>query len=55
MFQIGYKRDSRIWNAYANPAREFGQAIVDECKSGNDIGIIWVDMTLSKVIYKTDK
>ena len=55
MFQLGYDADTAIWSKYANPAKEFGQAIVDECKSGNDVGIIWVDMTLSQVIYKTDK
>lgn len=55
MFQIGYDDDTWIWNKYPNPAKEFGQAIVGKCKSGNDIGIIWVDFTLSKVINKTDK
>ena len=55
MFQIGYNADTWIWNTYENPAKEFGQAIVDACHSANDVGIIWVDMTLSKVINKTDK
>ena len=55
MFQIGYDADSWIWEGYTNPAKEFGQAIVDACKSGNDVGIIWVDFTLSQVINKTDK
>ena len=54
MFQIGYEEDEWLWNKYANPAKEFGQAIVDECKSGNDVGIIWVDFTLSQVINKTN-
>ena len=54
MFQIGYNADKWIWNTYTNPAKEFGQAIVDECNSGNDVGIIWVDMTLGSVINKTD-
>lgn len=52
MFQIGYRADSWIWNTYDNPAKEFGQAIVDECQSGNDVGIIWVDFTLNQVIDK---
>ena len=54
MFQIGYDDDSWIWSKYKNPAKEFGQAIVDGCKSGNDVGIIWVDFTLSQVINKTN-
>ncbi|MBP5551780.1 MAG: hypothetical protein J6X41_00175 [Spirochaetales bacterium] len=54
MFQIGYNADKPIWNAYTNPAKEFGQAIVDRCNSGNDVGIIWVDFTLSQVINKTN-
>ena len=56
MFQIGYNADKAIWNGTdyaANPAKLFGQAIVDACNSGNDVGIIWVDMTLSQVINKT--
>ena len=56
MFQIGYNADTWIWNGtdYAtNPAKLFGQAIVDACNSGNDLGIIWVDMTLPQVINKT--
>lgn len=55
MFQIGYDADTWIWNKYTNPAKEFGQAIIDGCKSGNEVGIIWVDFTLSKVINKTSK
>ncbi|MBR1582255.1 MAG: hypothetical protein IJ663_00695 [Spirochaetales bacterium] len=54
MFQIGYNADKAIWNSYTNPAKQFGQAIVDACNSGNDVGIIWVDMTLSQVINKTN-
>ena len=52
LFQIGYDADTKIWSKYSDPAKEFGQAIVDACNSGNDVGIIWVDMTLSKVIDK---
>ena len=56
MFQIGYAADkSTVWGKYKNPAKELGQYIVEGCKSGNDIGIIWVDFTLSQVINKTDK
>ena len=55
MFQRGYKADTEIWSQYSDPAKEFGQAIVDACNSGNDVGVIWVDMTLSKVINKTAK
>ena len=55
MFQIGYNADTWIWSQYSDPAKEFGQAIVDACNSGNDVGVIWVDMTLSKVIDKTGK
>lgn len=57
MFQIGYNADKWIWNGTdykTNPARLFGQAIVDGCNSGNDVGIIWVDFTLPEVIYKTN-
>ena len=52
MFQIGYNADTWIWNTYANPAKEFGQAIVDACHSANDVGIIWVDFTLKTAIDK---
>ena len=52
MFQIGYDADTWIWNTYANPAKEFGQAIVDACHSANDVGIIWVDFTLKTAIDK---
>ncbi len=50
MFQIGYKADRWIWSEFSNPAKEFGQYIVDGCTSGNDIGIIWVDFTLKDVL-----
>lgn len=56
MFQIGYSADKWIWNGTpykTNPAKLYGQAIVDACKSGNSVGIIWVDMTLGQVINKT--
>ena len=50
MFQIGYDADrSNVWGTMDNPAKELGQAIIDECKKRgltNDIGIIWVDFTL---------
>ena len=52
MFQIGYDADTRIWSAFENPAKEFGQTIVDGCNTGNDVGIIWVDFTLDDVIDK---
>ena len=52
MFQIGYDADSWIWNKYANPAKEFGQEIVNVCNSGNDVGIIWVDFTLKEAMSK---
>lgn len=52
MFQIGYSADRGIWNSYSNPAKEFGQAIVNECNSGNDVGIIWVDFTLKEAMNK---
>ena len=55
MFQIGYERDRWLWNTFDNPAKEWGQTIVDGCKTGNDVGIIWVDFTLNEVIDKTDK
>jgi len=55
MFQLGYDADTWIWSQYSDPAKEFGQAIVDACNSGNDVGVIWVDMTLSKVIDKTEE
>ena len=58
MFQIGYNADKWIWNGTeykTNPAKLFGQAIVDGCNSGNDVGIIWVDFTLADVIDKTNK
>ena len=56
MFQIGYDDDTWIWNGSdykTNPAKLYGQAIVEACNSGNDVGIIWVDMTLPQVINKT--
>ena len=52
MFQIGYKADRPIWNEFDNPAKEFGEAILNACTSGNDIGIIWVDFTLCDVLKK---
>ena len=51
MFQIGYQKDKPIWKKlFSNPARELGEYLVSGCKSGNDIGIIWVDFTLSEVL-----
>ncbi|MBR2281966.1 MAG: hypothetical protein IJ863_05020 [Spirochaetales bacterium] len=50
MFQIGYNADRWIWNTFSNPAEEFGQYIVDNMKTGNDVGIIWVDFTLKDVL-----
>ena len=52
MFQIGYDDDEDIWSKYKNPAKEYGQAIVDACKSGNDVGIVWVDFTFNEVVGK---
>ena len=53
MFQIGYSADrSKVWGKYSNPAKELGQHIVDGCRSGNDIGIIWVDFTLKEAMSK---
>ena len=54
MFQIGYDADDGIWGAMENPAEQLGKAIIAECDSGNDIGIIWVDFTLKEVIGKID-
>ena len=54
MFQIGYKADRSIWNEFDNPAKEFGEAILEACTTDNDIGIIWVDFTLADVIDKID-
>ena len=50
MFQIGYNADKWLWSEYENPARDFGTFIAEGCKSGNDIGIIWVDFTLKDVL-----
>ena len=33
-------------------AADLGEAILDACTSGNDIGIIWVDFTLCDVLKK---
>ena len=52
MFQIGYKADRPIWNEFDNPLQEFGEAILEACTSGNDIGIIWVDFTLCDALKK---
>ena len=52
MFQIGYNADEDIWGQYTNPAKEFGQAIVNGCNSGNEVGIIWVDFTLKEAMSK---
>lgn len=54
MFQIGYAADKWIWNTYANPAKQFGQVILEQCNSGNDVGIIWVDFTLKEAMSKID-
>ena len=62
MFQIGYDshgRDgqsdkTRIWGSMENPAEVLGKAIIAECTTSNDIGIIWVDFTLKEVIGKID-
>ena len=51
MFQIGYQKDKPIWKKlFTNPAKELGEYLVEGCNSGNDIGIIWVDFTLSEVL-----
>ena len=51
MFQIGYQKDKPIWKRlYSNPAKELGDYILSGCNSGNDVGIIWVDFTLSEVL-----
>lgn len=50
MFQIGYKADRSMWNTYKTPLEELGNFIADGCKSGNDIGIIWVDFTLKDAL-----
>ena len=55
MFQIGYAADKEsVWGSYANPAKELGQFIADGCRSGNDIGIIWVDFTLKEAMSKIE-
>ena len=51
MFQIGYQKDKPIWKKlFTNPAKELGEYILSGCNSGNDVGIIWVDFTLSEVL-----
>ena len=50
MFQIGYEADKWLWSKYDDPAKEFGQAIVEGCNTGNDVGVIWVDFTLDDVM-----
>ena len=50
MFQIGYRADRSIWKSFKDPAKELGQYLADGCNSGNDVGIIWVDFTLSQVL-----
>lgn len=51
MFQIGYDKDKPIWKRlFTNPAKELGEYLAGGCRSGNDIGIIWVDFTLSEVL-----
>lgn len=55
MFQIGYDADKWLWSKYDDPAKEFGQTIVEGCNTGNDVGIIWVDFTLDDVMDKTDE
>lgn len=53
MFQIGYDSDeSKIWGSMENPAEELGMAIIAECNTSNDIGIIWVDFTLKEAMSK---
>ena len=57
MFQIGYERDDGIWGNMENPAKELGEAIIEECDDRgltNPIGIIWVDFTLKTVMDKID-
>ena len=55
MFQIGYRADKEtVWGNYDNPAKELGQFIADGCRSGNDIGIIWVDFTLKEAMDKIE-
>ena len=54
MFQIGYDADEGIWGEMENPAEDLGKAIIAECTTSNDIGIIWVDFTLKEVIEKID-
>ena len=54
MFQIGYDADVGIWGEMENPAEDLGKAILAECSTTNDIGIIWVDFTLKEVIGKID-
>ena len=60
MFQIGYddgRKSDRtyIWgpNAdphFTNPAKQLGEAILEGCDFGNDVGIIWVDFTLKEAM-----
>ena len=52
MFQIGYNADRRVWGKMDNPVLELGTALQNECTFGNDLGIIWVDFTLSEAISK---
>ena len=51
MFQIGYDADkNRIWGSMENPAKQLGDAILEGCDFGNDVGIIWVDFTLKEAM-----
>ena len=55
MFQIGYENDEWIWEKLDNPAKDLGDAIIAECDergTTNQIGIIWVDFTLKRVMNK---
>lgn len=50
MFQIGYKADEWFWSKLNNPAKELGAYIAEGVTTGNNLGIIWVDFTLNKVL-----
>ncbi len=48
MYQVGYNSDYPWWGNYANAPKTIGEAIADDISNANqEVGIIWVDFTLS--------
>ena len=60
-FQIGYEEDESVWKSFDEPVKELGAILAEAARktqvkrNDQEIGIIWVDFTLKRVMEQYGK